>query len=776
VTPAAGSCNNWVSAPTSPIRYMQQNYRGDWNVTSSSRVMVLYTQDSWQNNAPSINSNLWGDDQFPTVDSDWDQPSKSFVASLNQTLGAGATNALQFSYSANAINITRAGTDLSLSDQVVSLIQPTLGFSGKLHGEDIGFPVFWGGSGYATLWNEAPFRNNQDLYVFKDDYSRVFGNHLVKIGGLTSFNGKNEDSIGNGSNENAQFWGAAGLTPNGFNNTGNLLADFLLKGMTFGFSEASTQRSVPQRWNDIEGYASDSWRMASNVTLDYGVRYSVFLNPYANDDKIASFDRGTFSPALGADPCNGLLLPPGSTVCRDAGFRGGIDGPNRSLFNQDYNNFAPRIGIAWDVGGQNKTSLRAGLGQFFLRERVSPGLNVAQNPPFVSNVTGVRTFDSNVSPCADCFGSSAGVPSRGRELDGKTPNTWQWNVTMQREIYRNTTLEAGYVASKGVDLLRTRDINQVVPGDINRNGVDDRLDYARSQPADAALRPYGVFGNNDFTFWEHTGESTYHSLQLQLISRLGRGSQFQTSYTLSRSRSNIALTDSSGGLQDNTTALDSTNGDVDFGRPETGRTHIYNASLVWLLPALEGKSSAVRHVAGNWQIGAIINAATGQPLTVFTSSLPGFNGGPSGFGYDDNQRPNRTSESCTPGSGAAPQQILNPAAFTLNGFKLGTIGNEERGDCTGPSFFQADLAFYKNFSVGGRVKLQFRWDVFNIFNNTNFLFRNMNVLFNPSSVTTDTGVPATATTITSAVIPGNFGQATLARDPRQMQLGFKLLW
>jgi hypothetical protein len=74
------------------------------------------------------------------------------------------------------------------------------------------------------------------------------------------------------------------------------------------------------------------------------------------------------------------------------------------------------------------------------------------------------------------------------------------------------------------------------------------------------------------------------------------------------------------------------------------------------------------------------------------------------------------------------------------------------------------------------VKLQFRWDVFNIFNNTNFLFRNMNVLFNPSSVTTDTGVPATATTITSAVIPGNFGQATLARDPRQMQLGFKLLW
>jgi carboxypeptidase family protein len=776
VTPSAGSCNNWVFAPTSPIRYMQQNYRVDWNVSNASRVMVRYTQDSWKNNAPSIQSNLWGDDPFPTVDSNWDQPSKSFVASLNQTLGTGATNTLQFSYSANAINITRAGTDLSLSDKVVSLVQPVLGFSGKLHGQDIGFPVFWGGSGYAALWNEAPFHNNQDLYVFKDDYSKVFGNHLVKVGALTSFNAKNEDSIGNGSAENASFWGAAGLTPNGFNNTGNILADFLLRGMTFGFSESSAQRSVPQRWHDIEGYASDSWHARSNVTFDYGVRYSLFLNPYANDDNVASFDPAAFSAALGGDPCNGLLLPPGSTVCKSAGFRGGVDGPNRSLFNQDYNNFAPRVGAAWDLGGKGKTSLRAGIGQFFLRERVSPGLNLAGNPPFVTTITGVRTLDSPAEPCAGCFGHTAGAPTRGRELDGKTPNTWQWNVTLQHELWRDTTLEAGYVASRGVDLLRTRDINQVLPGDINHNGVDDRLDFARSQPANASLRPYGVFGDTDFTFWEHTGGSTYHSLQMQFISRFARGSQFQTSYTLSRSRSNIALTDSSGGNAQNTTALDSTNGDLDWGRPETGRTHIYNASLVWLLPGLEGRPATMRHVAGGWQVGAIVNAATGQPLTVYTTALPGFNGGPSGLGYDNNQRPNRTSESCSPGSSATPEQIINPAAYTLTGFKLGTIGTAERGDCTGPSFFQADLAFYKTFPVNQRVRLQFRWDIFNVFNNTNFLFRGMNFTFNPSSVTTDTGNAATASTITGAVIPANFGQATIARDPRQMQIGFKILW
>ena len=105
--------------------------------------------------------------------------------------------------------------------------------------------------------------------------------------------------------------------------------------------------------------------------------------------------------------------------------------------------------------------------------------------------------------------------------------------------------------------------------------------------------------------------------------------------------------------------------------------------------------------------------------------LPGLNGGPSGTGYTDNQRPNRTSESCTARSGTE-EQIINPAAYTLNGFQLGTIGTAGRGDCNGPGYFQTDLAFYKNFPLASGVKFQFRWDIFNIFNNTNFLFAGMN--------------------------------------------------
>ena len=109
---------------------------------------------------------------------------------------------------------------------------------------------------------------------------------------------------------------------------------------------------------------------------------------------------------------------------------------------------------------------------------------------------------------------------------------------------------------------------------------------------------------------------------------------------------------------------------------------------------------------------------------------------------------------------------------------LGSIGTAERGDCNGPGYFQTDLAFYKNIPLSGRVKLQFRWDIFNFFNNTNFLgpadggTGDFNNVMNASSVTLNSA----GTEIASAAIPSSFGRAMRTRDARQMQIGFKLLW
>jgi hypothetical protein len=776
VTPPAGSCNNWVTSVTTPIDYSNWSARADWTLSASSRIMVRYTQDSWKNGAPSAYSNLWGDDPFPAVDSNWDQPSRSFVASLNQTIGTSATNTLQFSYSANKIEITRGGLDAGLNADILSKIVPIYGYDNKLYGEDTGHPVWWGGAGYAALWNEAPFLNNQDLFVVKDDFTKVFGKHFVKAGVLASFNAKNEDILGNGSQQHSNFWGSAGL--NGWGaNTGNILSDFLLRDMTIGFSEFSAARQNAQRWRDLEFYVADSWQISPRVTLDYGLRYSIFYNPYTTDDTIMSFVPEFFDPALGSDSCNGLVQPPGTNWCQEAGLRGGAEGPNNSLMNQDFNNFAPRVGVAWDVKGDGKTSIRAGLGQFYQRERLTPVLNLAANPPFVETLSGLRKLDTTEEPCGGCFGYTFGRPQHGRPLDFVAPNNWQWNVMFQQEVFRNSTIEIGYVGNYGYDLLQVWDVNQVGLGaDINSNGVDDRLDFVRATDTavQASVRPYGVVaGNNAIAIWDNTGESQYHSLQTQFISRFGRGSQFQTSYTLGRSRANMSLTNS-GGLAPRDAHADNQNTDLDWGRPDVGRTHIFNASLVWLLPALEGQSGVMRAMFGDWEIASIIGAASGQPITVYANTVPNINGGVSGAGANNPNYPNRTDASCRP-DGGLDEQIINPAAYSLDGFRLGTIGSARRGDCTGPNYFQADILFAKTFRLTDRFKVQFRWDIFNIFNNTNFLFGSVTTDLNPSSVVYD-APRESATTIVSATPAGNFGQANQTRDARQMQFGLKLLW
>jgi hypothetical protein len=772
-TTRAGSCNNWVASLDAPINWRQENLRFDYTLSQSTRLMMRYTQDSWKNEAPSLQANLWGDDPFPAVDSNWSQPSRSLIVQLNQNIGSTAVNTLTFSYSANKIEVTRGGTEAELNGSINAAIPPLFPDSIRQYGADRGHPVFWGGAGYATLWNEAPFNNNQDLFVLKDDYSAVFGKHFVKIGALASFNKKNEDVGGYGSFENSQFWGATGLNGWGGGDTGNILANFLLRDMTFGFSEASAQRPIPQRWSDLEFYVADSWKARPRVTIDYGVRVSRFNNPYAADDRIMSFDPALFDPALGNDPCNGLLQAPGQDWCGDAGFRGGANADNRSLYPQKSLLVAPRFGLAWDISGTGKTALRVGLGQFYLRERLSPGLNMGANPPFTITRSGIRKLDSAAEPCEGCFSSGAGAPAAGREQRAANPNNWQWNHTLEHELLRNTTIELSYVGNKGRDLLRSHDINQVRDRDLNGNGVSDRLDFLRT-PSLAAVRPYGaVTGDARINFWDHSGESIYHSLQTQLQSRFGRGSQFQVSYTWSRTIGTDPLDNSSGNIAADVATTDLDHPELDRGLTRTHRKHVFNSSLVLMLPTFEGKSAFTRHVLGDWQVGTIVSAASGIPLSIYTGSIPGLNGGPSGTGYTDNQRPNRVvSEPCRATSGPK-EQWLNPRAFTLVGFRLGTIGDSGRGVCEGPDFFQVDLSLYKNIRLSDRVRMQLRFEVFNVFNRVNFLTTGFNNILNPTSVTLN-GPPETATEITGFTPSPNFGTAVGTRDPRQAQFGIKL--
>ena len=772
-TPSGGSCNNWVTALNTPINWRQENARLDWSLTQKTHVMLRYTQDSWNNKFPSAEETLWGDDPFPAVDSNWEQPGRSLTAQLTQNIGAKGVNSLTFANSANVITVTRGGDDPGLNDRINAAIPGIFPDSLKLYGAERGHPIFFGRGSYGDdLQNMAPFKNNQNLFVLKDDYSVVVGRHFFKVGAVGSYNQKNEDVFDQGSFESSQFGDAVGLTGND-DTTGNVLADLLLRGMAFDFSEPSAERSIQQRWRDFEAYVADSWKIHPHVTLDLGVRWSRFENPYDAGDTISSFDASTFDPTLGGSPCNGMLLPPGSTACSAAGLRGGTEGPNRALA-ETQNHFAPRLGIAWDVHGNGKMALRAGVGRFVERESLQNGLNLGFNPPFNRTLLGSRTLDSNAEPFPDAFNADEGIPQFGLDTSGRMGYNWQWNVSAQREIARNTTLEVGYVGSKGLDLLLPYDASQVPAGDNNHNGVSDRLDFVRagsSTSARAALRPYGVFGNAGIAILDHGGSTIYHSLQTQVVSRFGHGSQFQASYTFSRTIGNVSLIGGENSLGGSSVSV-LEDRSLDRGLAAAHRKHIANGSLILVLPLLDDKSGFAKNVLGGWEIGTIAQYSSGRPVTVFTGAIPGLTNRVSGTGLNANQRPNRVADQPCHATGGLPEQILNPAAFTLTGFQLGTFGNSGRGVCEGPNFAQVDLALYKNVHVSGHVKAQLRFEVFNVFNRVNFI--GVTTSLSPTSATLDTGRLATANRITAFTPSGSFGQATATRDPRQAQFGLKL--
>ncbi|HSE48278.1 MAG TPA: carboxypeptidase-like regulatory domain-containing protein, partial [Terriglobales bacterium] len=792
------TCINWIKSVTSPTDWREESIRGDVYLTKSINLMVRYTQDSWVNGAPSDFSHLWGDDPFPNVDSKWDQPGKQFVAKLTQTIGTSMVNSIQFSYAGNRINVTRGEETPGLNDAIDQAAPPIFGFAGKTTGDQIAHPTFWGGQGYPALWNMAPWSNLQDLYALRDDFNLVVGKHTLKFGALFGWNKKNEFIGGASSAENSEFWGSAGVGAWGAGGppTGNTIADFLYRDMAWGFDENRTQPEAHTRWHDLEFYAGDTWKIHPRVTLDLGLRWSILYEPYDSQNAIATFVPSLFDPALGNDPCNGLLFAE-SNPCATAGFLGGSVTDNRAFRDTDFNDIAPRIGLAWDIMGNGKTVFRAGLGQFFQRERVAPYLPVAGNPPFNANRNGIRTLDNDPNnpsvACLDCS-TSNGAPSAGIDLRARVPNTWQWNATIEREFWPNNVLEVSYVGSRGIHLTSSWAANQVLPANrlawIHANGDS----FAQSQ-----LRPFPELEQNgNILIFGRSGNSIYHALQTQFRGRWSNRLQYQASYTWSKSIDDGLLDNSDGGLSGGS-IIDITNPRLNRGPGPLNRPHIFNASLIYNTPKLSDQNGFVRSVFGDWEVATIIILSHGGSLTPHTGSVPVIGGGPSGTGFNNNQVLLRDPTQPCRASGDT-EQWLNPNAYTLAGFQLGTIGSGLRGQCFGPGIKQTDFALYKNWTIpfwkskytSETAQIQFRAEIFNLFNNTQFrtlsLDYNGSACFNSGSfgpgpdVTTmcstnpNFSQDATTTTITSSTPGGLFGVAGATRDPREVQFGLKIIF
>lgn len=726
-TPVDGSagCRNWYAFPSTHLNYRQENARGDFNLTKNHVITFRYTQDHWTNPAPVANG-YWGDDAYPALESNWAQPSKSIIGRLSSTIGSSLINSVQFSYSNNRINITPGGTDAALATTLNSDF-PTL-FPSDLKSHPIGIPNLNLGNTGGTTQMIAPWNNKQDLYNVRDDLSWVRGSHTFKFGAFLGFNKKNEDN-GGGSSERLNINTADGYASI---TTGMPLANAMIPGNEFsGLSEVSSDIYNEVRWRDYEFYAGDSWKINHKLTVDVGLRWSILLTPYQPNGLMTSFNPSLYDPSKPAsDACNGLWIVPGKHPCQDmnnkfgTNFSAGTFGPNKYLRNQNYHLFAPRFGIAYDLFGDGKTAIRAGVGEFFQRDRTA-NYTMTANAPFALNANGYsRTLDG-ASLSASDFATAHTSPNGGADPSNKTPNTWQWNVSVEHSLARETSLQLAYVGNRAIHQLTTTDVNEVPTYSW---GACAFLSNCNS------LRPYSNFGF--LTVWGHQGDASYHALQAVFKSRFHRA-LINASYTFSHSIGNVPLDESNGTANYQTLTLASNPG-LDRGNTQINRPHIFVANFLVPLWELQGQKTWIREIGGGWQIGAITTAETGNSVTVFTpglsenadglvnpkavsslNSLYGTgNAGPP-WAPGSNRLPSLVpGQSCT--SGRHEDNIFNAAAFTVVGQTIGTMGTEPRGWCRSPNYVNTDMSVQKNWKVGERITLQFRLEAFNFFNHPNF--------------------------------------------------------
>ena len=719
---------NWSASLPTALNWRQENARVDYDLNSKNRIMGRYTQDTWTN--PAFNAGYWGDTVYPALNSNWAQPSKSITAHWTSTVRSTLVNDAAFNYSNNRITITAGGTNPGLLPQVTAAI-PTL-YSESLKHSQLGVPQVDFGSYGGKTSMQAPWQNELDIYSFRDDISWVKGQHNFKFGAFFGFNGKNEDV--NSSTGERPTIGSVATTSGGID-TNDSLANLELTGNVFNINETSTNIRAQLRWRDYEFYGGDTWRVSPKVTLNYGVRYSLLLQPFQPDDQITSFQPQLYNPSAPAsDACNGLWVAPGKDPCGAANsqfgtnFSHGTPGPNRSLVNNGHNHFAPRVGVSYDAFGSGKTVIRAGVGQFFQRERVSRYTLVANAPFALTTNNYARTLGG---PTPSSLSGTAS-PSGGEDPNSNLPNSWQWNLAVEQQVAKNTIFQAAYVGNRGVHLTNSYDVNSIAPNNWMA------ATFANSGAVNL-LRPYPAGGNNGtLTYWAHGGYSNYNGLQLSLTSHISSILQLGAAYTWSHALTNVVTDDSGGGIGPQSLTYYTTPR-LDYGTSNVNRPNMFVANAIWFLPKLQGSNAMMRGVLGGWELATIVTSQNGNNFTIFQGAhennlgfIPGStttrytsqlnqSGALVQTGFTSPQRPLFTGQS--PTAGRHTNTIINPGAFTLIGYALGTLPSNmaQRGVVGGPNFNNTDMSLDKNWPLfHEKATIKFSLDFFNLFNHPNF--------------------------------------------------------
>ena len=663
-------------------------------------------------------------------------------------------------------------------------VSQELDFPGVPFGPDLGgLPQISIDDGTATIGSAEflPAIEKQNSYVLSDNLTWIRGRHSLKFG--TEI--RNEEfTLFEPSAPRGDMDFASGFTdnPSAPNTGGEAFATFLL-GLTDGGSITNTH-DVDYHRQIYAFYGQDDFRVTHRLTLNLGLRYELFTTIKARGNEQATFDFSNDS----------LVVPKGQNAQLTQFLKANIPilrNGTPGLISPDLDNFAPRIGLAYQI--TDKLVLRTGYGIFYGGQENGPYSNPSPgfNPPFfVTENFSQPCFSSSANPNpgeVDCSISSPlplnqlsqGFPAASLTDPNtpilfsvspkiRTPYTQQWHFGFQYQLPSQTVLEISYGGSHGSKLYNFYNGNQAQPNPTFCNTPPNSL---MNCPTDAR-RPAQMCNDSVFPpacndvfdtgidLLRTDGFSNYNSLQVRLEKNFSHGLQFEASYTYAH-----ALDDAS------SAALGSlNNGDfrneldpaLEYGNSDFDVRHRFVVSYIYQLPFGQGKkfgddaTGLKNQIIGNWQVAGITTASTGNWFTVTDAatnvSTSDGGGGVGFFEVRPNVVSNPNASPCVPGT------VFNTCAFVDNMIPS-TFGNAGRNIVRGPGFQNWDMSIFKLFPVHEQIRFEFRAEFFNIWNHVNPVFEPIGEISEePQPV--EFGTP-------------QFGFPQGARDPRFIQLALK---